>query len=207
MGLTFFLPALDLARVCDNTVPFLPARAVNAAGFLTFENGYLIGTATDSYTAGRDWCRYTGEGGEGPITVGVTQKGLKEIAKAARADKKGQARVTVHPGDALILTDTDGVDTAAPLTEPDLPLLDAVNYVFEQVKDRNPGVPHRLMLDPALLMRFSHVKADKSERMADLLILGPDSPVFVKIGPTFQGLIAPIDREQNAKTAGDDGLW
>jgi hypothetical protein len=59
-----------------------------------------------------------------------------------------------------------------------------------------------------VLNRFGKVKADKDGRMMDLKLTGDKlEPVLVKVGPTFRGIIMPIDRGVNAKNIGEDGLW
>ncbi|MCG5459634.1 hypothetical protein PSH03_005420 [Micromonospora sp. PSH03] len=74
--------------------------------------------------------------------------------------------------------------------------------------EKRPGViPGVMTLDPVLWSRFAKVKADKSERMADVLMTDGYEPVLIKIGPTFKGLLMPIEREIHETNIGPEGLW
>lgn len=198
----------EFARVLNNTLAFLPARSRVKQAQIQLTGPYIFVTTTCSYTVGTDYCPVADFFIE-EITRYLDRDAFVELEKAVRADKKSRATLEFHddhlwyfPGHA------EQEPTVLPLatcTEPKV--WPAVAELLARLDDGAPSLPQTVAFDPALLMRFSKVKADKDERVADLLITAPDLPILVKIGPTFTGCIMPIDRDDHAKKQGDDGLW
>ncbi len=196
----------ELARVVGNAIPFLPARSRFKRARLHFDRRDLEVLVTDGYTAAND----VGEAEPDlsrSLYVEVDLEGLKALDKAGRDGKKGYALIEVFIGDCVRITDIEGVTTAIPCYEPDQGFWTRVEELFDFWGDQPPTLPQTICLDPSLLMRFSKVKTDKSERMADFLISDAERPVLVRIGATFTALIMPIDRTVHAANVGEDGLW
>lgn len=190
-----------------NALAFLPARSKVQNALLTIANGgYVTITATDTYTVGQDSCE-VGEVGETTIEVEVDREGLQAIDKAARGDKKKQGHLEIFNGDCVKYTGTEGNEAVAHATQPDYETWNAIQGLLTSLEKRAVALPQVIAFDPSLLMRFSKVKADKTERIADFFITDAWAPVLVKIGTTFTGAIMPIEREVHSNNVGPDGLW
>jgi hypothetical protein len=164
---------------------------------------------TDTYAAGRDSVAVE-NAGRTDVTIYVDRDGLAELDRAGRADKKGTGEIEIRPGDGLIFRPFMEADPSAVIdqkNEQAVSVHDALDELFQRVENREPSIPEVMAFDPALLQRFAKVKFDKDGRMADFYMADHVAPVLVKIGPTFTGLIMPIDREVNAANIGEDGLW
>jgi hypothetical protein len=198
------VPSEELARVAANALAFLPARSKYKHARLSIGLGVVGITATDGYAVGSDHTLATTTGGG---SVYVDREALAELDKAGRADKKWSGDLEVFPGDCLKFTSSDGTEVAVPIHEPVEELWVAVDGLFERLDGGAPRLPAVVALDPQLLMRFSKVKADKAERIADFVITDPEAPILVKIGPSFRGIIMPVNRGAHAALVGEDGLW
>lgn len=202
----------DLARVAHNALAFLPAVSRVKVAQLKAGPGLLSICSTDTWTVGVDTLRPRGRQLQPVIESNITREGLQALEAAARADKKAQGRIEIFPLDSCRFTDSRGQVTSAELTSDDaLPAefhWEMVEELLFRLDQGAPLLPRRVAFDPKLLARFAKVKCDKAERVADLLITDDESPVLVKIGPTFVGAIMPIHRETHVETVGDDeGLW
>ncbi|MEV6638443.1 hypothetical protein AB0M54_47810 [Actinoplanes sp. NPDC051470] len=203
--------APSLAVALGNALAFLPARSlipyvairVNASGVFT--------CGTDSYAAGTDVAPVTGYIGDATEVVALVDKeGLTALEKAAREAKKVTATIEIKDG--LVTVSPMGMQPGSAVNHQEgadrfTELHSAVWEIIDAAERRKNVLPPGVMLDPTLFGRFSKVKADKSERKADLLFAEGHEPVLIKIGPTFKGLIMPVDREVNSRELGQDGLW
>lgn len=72
-------------------------------------------------------------------------------------------------------------------------------------RSRPEARPEFVAFDPLLFARFAKVRA-MPDRVMDLWFDSAESPVLVKIGPTFQGLVMPLQRER-AEAYTPEGLW
>jgi hypothetical protein len=172
-------------------------------------------TGTDGYAIGQDSAPV--EEYDGPaegVTVHVGRDVLAELDTAGRKDKKGFGKFEVKPGDGLVFrpgnndVPTAGQDAAA---EADEALWSMLDVLFTRLDGRPVSVPELVAFDPGLLARFSKVKAPKGKdglgRALDMLIFDSKEPILCKIGPTFRGVIMPIDRDVHEQNVGTDGLW
>ncbi|MCP9207822.1 hypothetical protein [Streptomyces cucumeris] len=175
----------------------------------------LTVTGTDGYAIGQDAAPV--EDYEGPadgVTLHVDRTALADLDTGGRKDKKGFGRLEVKPGDGLIFrpgnndTPTAAQDASAQADERLWGMLDSL---FTRLDGRPLAVPELVAFDPALLARFSKVKAPKGKdglgRALDMCVYDSKEPILCKIGPTFRGVIMPIDREVHEENVGQDGLW
>lgn len=206
------LEAPEAARVIGNAVAFLPAASRIKHVLLDFRQDVLIASGTDGYAAGRDTAPLTSADevpSEG-IPVCVLASDVKELDRFARAAKKGVLAVQVDPGGTLSVSSDQSTEALVVPWE----ALDDVLGTYEQVDEvltlagaRPPSWPGALMLDPALWSRFAKVKSDQTSRMADVSASDDRTPILIKIGPTFRGLIMPIRRNVQTEALGEDGQW
>ncbi|WP_200209121.1 hypothetical protein [Micromonospora coerulea] len=209
-----------LARGLSNALAFIPAnsRYVNVWIRVNAEARTLEIMGTDSYAAGLatvPFDSYQGppEGAEILVHKGKadtkTAEGAAGLERTVRMAGKGPCRVVMAEG--AVTVEPMGGDTLVALMAYAPELFSAYQGLADimTIAEKRPeAVPGVICLDPALWSRFSKVKADKGQRMADLLFGdSPLDPVLVKIGPDFRGLLMPIDREVNGKNIGEDGLW
>ena len=208
------LASEEMARVVYNALSFLPARSMVKTARLELSIDGLRATGTDGYAIGQDWCPVEDYGGpEGGLTVHVDRSVLADLDTAGRKDKKGFGRVELKPGDGLVFrpgnndTPTAGQDLSA-TTEP---VWGFIDDLFTRLAGRPLSLPELVAFDPALLARFSKVKAPKGKdglgRALDMCVFDAREPILIRIGPTFRGVIMPIDREVHAENVGPDGLW
>ena len=208
----------DMARVASNALAFLPARAMVKTARLQLSSAGLEVTGTDGYTIGQDTAPV--EGYEGPaegVTVHVSREALADLDSAGRKDKKGFGKLDVRPGDGVIFRpSTNDVPTAAQDVsgQASADLWASLDSLFTRLERQAPALPELVAFDPALLARFSKVKAPKVkhgdaalDRCLDMAIFDPKAPILVKIGPTFRGVIMPVDRDVHAENVGQEGLW
>ncbi|MFF0481037.1 hypothetical protein [Streptomyces sp. NPDC004435] len=184
------------------------ARAHLGPAGLTF-------TGTDGYAVGQDSAPV--EDYEGPaegVTVHLGRDALADLDSGGRKDKKGFGRVELRPGDGLIFRPgNNDVPTAGGdlIAQADPRVWDMLDTLFTRLEGRPPALPELVAFDPALLSRFSKVKAPKGKdglgRALDMCVYDSKGPILVKIGPTFRGVIMPIDREVHEENVGQDGLW
>ncbi|MGV9815453.1 hypothetical protein ACWDTQ_26525 [Streptomyces cellulosae] len=205
----------DMARVAYNALAFLPARSQVKTARVQVGPAGLCMTGTDGYAIGQDRCPV--EAYEGPsegLTVHVDRTALADLDTGGRKDKKGFGRLEVHPADGLIFrpanndVPTAGRDLSA---EAHHALWDAVDSLFTRLEAREAALPELVAFDPALLSRFSKVKTPKGknglDRALDMKISHPKQPILIKLGPTFEGVIMPIDRDVHEENVGEEGLW
>jgi hypothetical protein len=209
-----------MARVCANALAFIPARSqVKTARVEVWPDGFRV-TGTDGYAIGQDTAEMDEyEGPPDGAVFHVSREALADLDSGGRKDKKGFGKLVFKPGDGLIFNPANNdVATAVQLAgEVNQPLWDAIDGLMEKLEGRQPNLPEVLCFDPALLMRFSKVKAAKKttnkgnnlERGMDLYIFDNAEPILVKIGATFRGAIMPIQREVHRENVEQDdgGLW
>jgi hypothetical protein len=209
------LPSEEMARAAYNALAFLPARAqVKTARIEVGPAGLRI-TGTDGYAIGQDTAPV--EDYEGPadgLTIHVDRSVLADLDTGGRKDKKGFGKLEVRPEDGLIFrpgnndVPTVGRDLTAEANEALWPMVDSL---FTRLEGRPLALPELVAFDAALLMRFSKVKAPKGkgnlDRALDMCIFNAKEPILCKLGPTFRGVIMPLDRDVHAENVGSDGLW
>lgn len=202
----------DLARVLGNALAFMPARnRVKHMALCLTPDGVLAAGCRDGYVAGVDTTGAVDFRGGPPNPVMLLPEDAEAIRKVAQGGKKFPATITAAPaGTVTIQTSDDSVTVSEALgdeADKGRNLYTTLFRLMNEVEARQNAIPGVLMIDPALMAPFAKVKADTTDRKADLLIKDDKSPILVKIGPTFRGLIQPIHRDKNAKKAGKDGLW
>ena len=203
--------ASSLAVALGNALAFLPARSLIPYVAVRITTDAIRTCGTDSYAAGTDIAPVTGFVGSEPEWICLFDKeGLTQLERCAREAKKVEVILTVEDGSVTIspmglpeASALDHSDGHAAIVDMHLAVWDIIDAAEKRVNVMPPGI----MLDPTLFGRFAKVKADKAERKADLLFSADHEPVLIKIGPTFKGLIMPIDREVNSTNVGSDGLW
>lgn len=198
----------ELATAANNALAFIPANSTIKVARISIhpEEGIEF-TATDSYAAGRDSCPIERHDEGDSLVMLISREALQGFDSAGRKDKKGIGSLTATPGDGIVFTPMD--DTLPPeahmdMTEKHADALDLYAAIDDMLE---PEQTFRTAFQPQLLMRFSKVKADKAERIADVAIDDPDAPVLFKIGTTFRGLIMPVSREKHGEAVGTEGLW
>jgi len=209
------LPSEEMARAAYNALAFFPARSMVKTARVQVSPAGLTVTGTDGYAIGQDTAPVEDyEGPSGGVTLHVGRDALADLDSAGRKDKKGFGRLEVKPGDGLVFrpgnndTPTAAQDVSA---QADDALWGMLDSLFTRLEGRPLAVPELVAFDPALLARFSKVKAPKGKdglgRALDMLIFDAKEPILIKIGPTFRGVIMPIDREVHGENVGQDGLW
>jgi hypothetical protein len=209
-----------MARVVYNALAFLPARSRVKTARIELGFAGLRATGTDGYAIGQDACPVEDfSGPQGGLTVHVDRSVLADLDTAGRKDKKGFGRLELRPGDGLIFrpgnndTPTAGQDVSG---QADHGLWGMLDSLFTRLEGRPPSLPELVAFDNALLARFSKVKAPKVkaadsnlERCLDMAIFDAKEPILVRIGPTFRGVIMPIDRDVHRANVEqfDGGLW
>ncbi|MFC9231023.1 hypothetical protein ACFTZI_19020 [Streptomyces decoyicus] len=209
------LPSEEMARAVYNAHAFIPARSMVKTARLELGPAGLRVTGTDGYAIGQDTAPV--EDYEGPadgVTLYVDRAALADLDTGGRKDKKGFGRLEVKPGDGLIFrpgnndTPTATQDARA---QADDAVWGMVDSLFTRLEGRPLALPELVAFDPALLARFSKVKAPKGKdglgRALDMCVFDSKEPILCKIGPTFRGVIMPIDREVHEENVGQDGLW
>jgi hypothetical protein len=208
-----------MARIAYNALAFLPARSMVKTARLQLGPAGLRATGTDGYAIGQDSAPVEDyEGPTGGVTVHVDRSVLADLDTAGRKDKKGFGRLEVKSADGLVFrpgnndTPTAGQDLSATAE----PVWDFIDDLFTRLEGRPLALPELVAFDAALLARFSKVKAPKVklegsganlERCLDMCVFNAREPILIKIGPTFRGVIMPIDREVHAENVGPEGLW
>ena len=203
--------APQLATALGNALAFLPARSIIRYVAIGITADAIRTCGTDSYAAGTDLAPVTGFVGSEPEWICLIDKdGLTRLERCVREAKKVEATLLVEDGSVTVspmgLPEASAVDHSnghAEIVDMHLAVWDIIDAAEKRVNVLPPGI----MLDPTLFGRFAKVKADKSERKADLLFSAGHEPALIKIGPTFKGLIMPIDRDVNASNIGPEGLW
>lgn len=212
------LPSEEMARAAYNALAFVPARSQVKTARLELSGAGLTVTGTDGYAIGQDTAPV--ESYEGPsegLTVHVDREALAALDTGGRKDKKGFGKLEVHPGDGLIFrpanndTPTAAQDASA---QADDGLWGMLDSLFQRLERRMPALPELVAFDAALLARFSKVKAPKVksgdsnlDRCLDMCVYDSKEPILIKLGPTFRGVIMPIDRDVHAENVGPEGLW
>ncbi|MEV7589747.1 hypothetical protein AB0O42_05690 [Streptomyces sp. NPDC089922] len=205
----------DMARVAYNAHAFIPARGMVKTARLHLGPSGLTATATDGYAIGEDAVLV--EGYDGPaegVTLHVGREGLADLDSAGRKDKKGFGRFEMVAGDGLIFRPANNdTPTAAPdvSTEADEMIWEMLDSLFTRLEERPVNMPEIVAFDPSLLARFAKVKAPKGKgglgRALDMIVHDAKAPILCRIGPSFRGVIMPIDRDVHAENVGPDGLW
>jgi hypothetical protein len=201
--------APSLAVALANALAFLPAKSKIPYAAIRLSAGGVYTSGTDSYAAGTDHApalRYLGS--EASTTALVDRDGLTELERCAREAKQVNATVEAKR-DQLTVTPNDGRAKTVPIYvhEGALQLHNTIADIIGSAERRTASIPGVLCVNPAYFSRFQRVKADKAGRMADMLLGGSEDPVLIKIGPTFKGLIMPVDRATNSRNIGQEGLW
>lgn len=203
------------ASAASNALAFLPANSQVKLARLVVTGDAVEFTATDGYAAGRDYAEVVGHDGTAPpeFVALLDRKALQGFDSAGRADfntkkKMGVGRLEALDGGKGVQFTPEDKEVPSEahfnLIDGNPDLLDMFAALDEMLDTEQP---FRTAFQPTLLQRFSKVKADKNERVADLAIADPSAPVLIKIGPSFRGLIMPIDREAHAEKVGEEGLW
>jgi hypothetical protein len=174
-------------------------------------------TGTDGYAIGQDTAPVEDYNGpEGGLTVHVDRSVLADLDTTGRKDKKGFGRFEVKPGDGLVFRpgNNDTPSAGQDLSATAEPVWDFIDTLFTRLEGRPLALPELVAFDAALLARFSKVKAPKVkgadtnlERCLDMCVFNAKEPILIKIGPTFRGVIMPIDRDVHAENVGPEGLW
>jgi hypothetical protein len=198
----------EVARAFGNALAFLPARSQIPYALITLSATEVTTAATDKYAVGTDRCPVSGSLGlTGTETALVDKKGLEALDRAAREGKKAPGTLTLRLGTLEFHGEGEPV-TVETFDRPDLvELYDTVRGIIDAAEGRPPVIPGVLLLDPGLWSRFAKVKADKTQRVADLYMSAEYEPVLIKIGPTFKGLLMPVERQTHSDNIGQDGLW
>jgi hypothetical protein len=213
------VPSEDMARVVYNALSFLPARSMVKSARLELSSDGLRATGTDGYAIGQDWCPVEDYSGpQGGLTVHVDRSVLADLDTAGRKDKKGFGKLELRPGDGLVFRpgNNDTPSAGQDLSATAEPVWDFIDDLFTRLAGRPLALPELVAFDAALLARFSKVKAPKVklegsganlERCLDMCVFNAKEPILIKIGPTFKGVIMPIDRDVHAENVGPEGLW
>jgi hypothetical protein len=225
-GFNIQVESEEFARIMTNALAFFPARSVVDFASLRFWPDRIEATATDTYTMGRDWC--SADTGLSCVTVELERDGWRAIEEVARKDSGNWGRLDYYPGDCLVFS--PGVSeyrnkplepaTAKDMTGKPWPCLihelqglefwQACDELLERYDDPPTDNPDVLCFDPALFGRFQKVKlskAFKGEKVLDFYYQGKEAPMLAKVGPTFRGLIMPINRSRYAENNSNEGLW
>ena len=139
-----------------------------------------------------------------PVVFELPREGIDAVASFCRAHAKQMVRLEWFPGDGLVLTSgasRESVEDGAGLTAP--AAWTALEALFERYEDPSSV----FVLDMGLASRFRLVKSDKGERRAAWMIRDPEEPILVKVGPSFRGMMMPINSEVHAEAVGPEGLW
>lgn len=215
------IESATLAQIANNALAHFPANSLIKTARVRLSPAGIEITATDSYTAGKDYCAwYDGKYSGGFHVFEVSRECLQGWDSTGRKDKatdpttgKRTAAIgvlTYRPEDGTTFSPNE--ETVPPESHLDVTgeggitpeMWKAIDDMLGDIEDDDI----KTCFQPGLLQRFAKVKADKNERVADLAISDPERPVLVKIGPTFKGLIMPVKREKHAKSVGDEeGLW
>lgn len=198
--------AADAARALYNAHSFIPAKSLVPYALISLYPDKIYTSGTDTYAAGTDYCPTTGYVGTESHAL-VARDDILALERCARKAAKATATVEVRPGSVKV--DPMGYDAAEVPIYTDVRHLEIHHRIAALVSEaeQRPGaIPGVLALDPALWARFAKVKAGTG-RIADLLMTSALEPVFIKIGPTFRGLVMPIDRRVYESNIGPEGLW
>lgn len=220
-----------LARVMGNALAFFPARSPIKTAQLRVYPDRLVATGTDTYTLGRDECPIMSIEVDGkpsiPVEVETDHAGWKEIEAQARKDKGNTGLLEYLPGDCLtyypggnkaeVATGKDETGNDKPFKVDGgeverVAVWGLCDELLQRVKHNPTEAPEVLCFDPSLLGRFGKVKLDaavKAEKVVDFVYQGAGQPLLAKVGPTFLGMLMPIDRDVYAENQddGQEGLW
>ncbi len=212
------LPSEEMARAAYNALAFLPARSMVKTARIEIGPAGLRITGTNGYAVGQDTAPVEDYNGpQGGLTVHVDRSVLADLDTCGRKDKKGFGRFELRPEDGLIFrpgnndVPATGQDVSG---EADDRVWAFLDDLFTRLERRLPTLPELVAFDPALLAMFSKVKAPKVktgdsnlERALDMCVFDSKEPILIKIGPTFRGVIMPIDRDVHEENVGPEGLW
>lgn len=219
MSLSFTVEAPELAKGLSNALAFVPAASRLKYLYLTVNSPTeLLVIGTDMLAAGMETIPIRDYQGPQPSTTpidfligkGTSDDGATALEKAVRGAGKVSVGLTFNLS-GLECSPMGAESTVTPLIQKpeSFATYRSILGLFLSAERRQAVVPGVICIDPSLLSRFAKVKADKTYgRMADFLF-GEDEldRVLVKIGPSFKGLVMPIDREVNGENIGSDGLW
>ena len=200
------MDADDLARAAGNVAHVHKKNARIRSVRLTLNRDGLTILGGDPYAAAYDTAPVDGprERFAIPIVFELAREGLDAVASFCRQHAKESVHLEWFPGDGLVLaagSSRESVPDAAGLTSP--AAWQALEGLFERYEDPSSV----FLLDMGLASRFRLVKSDKGERRADWMIRDAEEPILIKVGPSFRGLMMPIQRETHAEAVGQDGLW
>lgn len=199
--------APEVARAIYNAHAFIPARSPVPFGLIRVTPEGVYTSGTDSYAAGTDSAATTGFIGQ-TAEVLIARDDLLNLERCAREAKKVAATVEVK-SDGLTVEPIGCHPVTVPIhiSPGHLEVHHRLADLISEAEKRPGVIPGVMALDPQLWSRFAKVKADKAERIADLLMTDAYEPVFIKIGPTFKGLLMPIERLTHETNIGPEGLW
>ncbi|XVU22522.1 hypothetical protein ACQPZJ_35375 [Actinoplanes sp. CA-054009] len=214
MKVTVEAPAL--ARALKNSAIFMPARNTVPYAYLSISpDEVLTAGSMDAIAFGTDrvqTMKYEGEWNtrEALILPGTTKDptGLTSLERVAREAGKLTATLEVS---ALSVTLTPmGLE---PETVPNFAAdpdnsgwLSQYGLLLEMLDEVGERDVNRA-LSRGYFSRFDNVKTD--DKHHPLSIHSPDeySPWFVKCGPTFRGIVAPVNEGVYSENFGEEGLW
>lgn len=188
------IAGLELSRVLNNALAFVPARAKTPFIRLSVGWGYVSCMGTDTYAVGSD-SAVAATSGSTSVTLGRSD--AVDLEKAARADKKGYGTLTLERGGVLFLPSQASVEGSGVAQEfgDHSELWDACEALLVRLEDRTVSLPVTVAFQPDILARFAKVKA-VGENVADFYFSDESSQVLVKFGESFRGAIMPITRDK-----------
>ena len=190
-----------LARVTFNALTFIPKSARNKFVRVTFNADTVEFAASDEYTAGKDSAPAHGGPGQ-PVSFALSRDDLEELEATSRLWKKSPILLTLTATELVASGPGEPVRlTRLPIHSQAWRLLDRLYAVGEQ----GSWLTGPVAFDPNLFARFGKVKS-VTDRVADYLLRGPELPVLVKVGPTFCGLVMPLQRAR-AEAHAPGTLW
>ena len=193
-----------LAVAASNALAFLPANSTVKVARMRLRGPLIDFMATDTYAAGNGWTRANSISGDEAFELLMSRDALTDLERTARMGKKVEGELSVtDTGFTFLVLDgaSEPIRHEAIVNAEASEMFDVIDGMLM------PEQEFRTAFQPMLLQRFSKVKADKDQRVADVAIDDPDSPVLIKIGTEFRGLVMPVSRSVHAELIGEEGLW
>lgn len=201
------LSGAELARVLANAYFMVPARAQSQHFMISVAYDFVMAAGTDSYIVGMDYAESQNDGMGG---IRVDRETLGEIESLARLKGKKERvilRINTEVNElCLTYQDKESGETVHVYREGQPLETDLWNSIMDMVKrEWGDTRPEFVAFNPELFARFAKVKC-VPDRVMDLWFAGAGEPALVKVGPTFVGLVMPLERER-ARTYSPEGLW
>lgn len=184
-----------------NLGAFVPARSAVPLVQLSITADVVSGAVCDLYTAARESLPVAAfDGDPAGCVVELEAAGAAGLEKAARADRKGFGWLEWHPGDCVrflpeygvVATAKDVTGAVGQFANPGL--WDAVADLFVRLDCDPRELPRTVALNPDYVARLGKIRLPRGHApIADFSFHDPHRAVLVKIGPTFQAAIMPID--------------